>query len=182
MDGVKNGVADRLGGAGVKHTPKVGRGVIYLHSAPAALCPHIEWALGSVLQTKVKVDWTAQPAQPGSLRAELLWHGPSGSSAALASALRACRQARFEVTEDAIDGEGHRYSFTPQLGLFHASTDAAGNIVVTENRLNALIAEVPTSQLADGIAELLGRPWDEELEVFRQAQADYSVRWLTRAG
>lgn len=182
MDGVNNGVADRFSGASVNQTRQPGRGVVYVHSAPAALCPHIEWALAAVLQTQLRVDWTAQPAQPGSLRAELLWHGPRGSSAALASALRACRQARFEVTEDAVDGEGQRYSFTPALGMFHASTDAAGGIVVGENRLTTLLAEMPANQLSDGIAELLGKPWDEELEVFRQAQGDYSVRWLTRAG
>ncbi|MDN5818786.1 MAG: DUF3145 domain-containing protein, partial [Yaniella sp.] len=25
------------------------RGVLYVHSAPAALCPHIEWAVGAAL-------------------------------------------------------------------------------------------------------------------------------------
>ncbi|MDN5888086.1 MAG: DUF3145 domain-containing protein, partial [Micrococcaceae bacterium] len=25
------------------------RGVLFVHSAPTALCPHIEWAIGSVV-------------------------------------------------------------------------------------------------------------------------------------
>ena len=33
------------------------RGVVHIHSAPAALCPHVEWALGSALGTHVSVDW-----------------------------------------------------------------------------------------------------------------------------
>ena len=28
------------------------RGVLYLHSAPSALCPHIEWAVGSVIDQR----------------------------------------------------------------------------------------------------------------------------------
>ena len=28
------------------------RGVVFVHSTPAALCPHIEWALGGVLRLR----------------------------------------------------------------------------------------------------------------------------------
>ena len=41
------------------------RGVVYVHSTPKALCPHIVWAIEGVLGTRVSVDWTAQPAGPG---------------------------------------------------------------------------------------------------------------------
>ena len=64
------------------------RGVLYVHSAPSALCPHIEWAVGGVLGMPVSLDWTPQPAQSGSYRAELSWTGAVGSAAATASALR----------------------------------------------------------------------------------------------
>src|SRR5919112_6694395 len=62
------------------------RGVIYVHSAPSALCPHIEWALGGVLGHAVSLEWTPQPAQAGTYRAEFSWlreagPGPAGGSA-----------------------------------------------------------------------------------------------------
>ena len=41
------------------------RGVLFVHSAPRALCPHIEWAAAEVLGARVHLDWTDQPAAPG---------------------------------------------------------------------------------------------------------------------
>ena len=49
------------------------RGVLYVHSAPSALCPHIEWAVSGVLGMPVSLDWTPQPAQSGTYRAEVHW-------------------------------------------------------------------------------------------------------------
>ena len=37
------------------------RGVIYIHSAPRALCPHLEWAVGRALGRAVNFDWADQP-------------------------------------------------------------------------------------------------------------------------
>ncbi len=164
---------------------KISRGVVYVHSTPAALCPHIEWALGGVLGVPVKLDWTAQPAQSGLLRAEYSWHGPTGASAALTSALRNCQRVRFEVTEDASGAEpGQRYAFTPTLGVFHAVTDAHGEIQIGEQRLRTAMLTAQTTQitLPEVLGELLGEPWDAELEVFRYAGQDAPVRWLHRVG
>ena len=76
------------------------RGVLYVHSAPSALCPHIEWAVGGVLGVAVSLDWIPQPAQSGTYRAELSWAGAAGSAAAVASALRGWNHLRFEITEE----------------------------------------------------------------------------------
>ena len=64
------------------------RGVLFVHSAPRALCPHIEWAAGGVLGVRVSMDWTDQPAAPGLFRAEVSWQGPAGTGPRLTSALR----------------------------------------------------------------------------------------------
>lgn len=161
------------------------RGVVFIHSTPAALCPHIEWALGAVLGAPVHLSWTPQPAERGTLRAEYSWSGPGGTSAALTSALRSCQRVRFEVTEDAHGhDQGQRYAFTPELGVFHAITGAHGDIQVTEQRLRTAMSTAQGSQtsLLDTLAELLGEPWDAELEVFRHAGEDTPVRWLHRVG
>ena len=61
------------------------RGVLYVHSAPAALCPHVEWAVAGVVGVPVKLDWEPQPAAPNTYRAELNWQGAPGLSAGASS-------------------------------------------------------------------------------------------------
>ena len=107
------------------------RGVLFVHSAPTALCPHVEWAIGSVVDKRTDLEWTAQPAAPGMFRAELSWTGTPGTGAQLASALRGWAHLRYEVTEEPSQGvDGGRWSHTPELGIFHAVTDVHGNIMV----------------------------------------------------
>lgn len=158
------------------------RGVVYVHSAPPALCPHVEWALGGPLGRRVTLDWTPQPVMPGAVRAELSWQAETGTAARLASALRDWVHLRFEVTEEPSAGaEGERYSATPALGLFHATTGVHGDIMVGEDRLRAALARAAGGSAAGLLAEvhgLLGRAWDEELEPFRCAGDGVPVRWL----
>ena len=157
------------------------RGVLYVHSAPSALCPHIEWAVSGVLGVPVNLDWTPQPAQPGTYRAELSWTGQVGAAAAVASALRGWNHLRFEITEEPTAGsEGARYSFTPELGVFHAVTGLHGDIMIPEDRLKAAVvkAALGDTTLLGEIDKLLGRPWDDELETFRHAGEGAPVRWL----
>lgn len=165
-----------------KEDPVTTRGVVYIHAAPPALCPHVEWAVGGVLGVRVTLDWTGQPAAPGMLRAELSWQGESGAAAAIASALRDWRLLRFEVTEEPTSGaEGERYSCTPSLGIFHATTGVHGDIMIREDRLRAALARLesdPGATLQGEMDRLLGRPWDDELEPFRYAGDGAPVRWL----
>ena len=152
------------------------RGVLYVHSAPSALCPHIEWAAGGVLGNAVSLDWTPQGAQAGTYRAELSWAGEAGTAAAIASALRGWNHLRFEVTEEPTAGtEGSRYSYTPDLGVFHAVTGVHGDIMIPEDRLKAALGD---ATLNNEIDKLLGKPWDDELETFRHAGDGVAVRWL----
>jgi hypothetical protein len=157
------------------------RGVLYVHSAPSAVCPHVEWAVAGVLGARVNVDWTTQPACVGSYRTELSWQGEPGSGASLASALRGWQQLRYEVTEEPSPGyEGSRYSYTPDLGIFHAVTGAHGDILIPEDRIKAAMVKstLGDSSLEDELDRLLGKQWDDELEPFRYAGDGAAVRWL----
>jgi len=69
-------------------------GVVYIHSSPAALCPHIEWALTSALAAPAKLRWTAQPVD-GHLRATSEWIGPVGTAARIAQGLAVLAGAAF---------------------------------------------------------------------------------------
>jgi hypothetical protein len=114
------------------------RGVLQVHSAPPALCPHVEWAVAGVIGVPVRLAWVDQPASPGTLRAELDWQGRPGTSAAITSALAGWNRLRFEVTEEASPGcDAVRYSHTPSLGTFSAVTSASGDILIPEGRLRA---------------------------------------------
>jgi uncharacterized protein DUF3145 len=116
------------------------RGVLQIHSAPPALTPHVEWAVAGVFGVPVKLQWIEQPAAPGTMRTELAWQGRPGTSAALASALAGWNLLRFEVTEDASQGcDAVRYSCTPSLGIFHTATGANGDVMISENRLRAVM-------------------------------------------
>ena len=161
------------------------RGVLYVHSAPSALCPHIEWAAGGVLGSAVNLDWTPQGAQSGSYRAEFSWTGESGTAAAIASALRGWQQLRFEVTEEPTASgqggtEGARFSCTPTLGVYHAVTGVHGDIMIPEDRLKAAVlrSALGDTTLELEVDKLLGKPWDDELETFRHAGEGAPVRWL----
>ena len=80
------------------------RGVVFVHGAPASLCPHITWALEAVLGPRVTLDWTPQPAGPRLVRAELSWSAEAGTGAELASAMRGWDSLRYEVTEEPSPG------------------------------------------------------------------------------
>jgi hypothetical protein len=157
------------------------RGVLYVHSAPSALCPHVEWAVGGVLGAAVNFDWTPQPAQAGTYRAEYSWTGSPGTATAVTSALRGWNHLRFEMTEEpTTTTEGARYSSTPELGVFHAVTGLHGDIMIPEDRLKAAVlkASLGDAALPVEIDKLLGKPWDDELEAFRHAGDGAPVRWL----
>ena len=157
------------------------RGVLYVHSAPSALCPHIEWAVGGVFGAPARMDWIAQPVERACYRTEYSWAGPAGTAARLASALKGWQKIRFEATEDAASGtEAERYSYTPTLGVFHAITGIHGDIMIPEDRIRHAMAlsSLGGRSLKDCLEELLGKPWDDELEPFRHAGDGTPVRWL----
>jgi Protein of unknown function (DUF3145) len=161
------------------------RGVVYVHSAPPALCPHVEWAVAGIIGMPVTLPWVSQAAAPGMMRAEAEWQGRPGAAGAITSALAGWNRLRFEVTEEASQGcEGVRYSYTPSLGTFTAVTGGNGDILVPESRLRAAMAVTGENgrSLEDALSRLLGEPWDAELEPFRYAGDGAPVRWLNATG
>ncbi len=155
-------------------------GVVYLHASPAAVCPHVEWALSSTLNARAQLKWTAQPAMPGQLRAVTNWVGPVGTGARLASALRAWSVLRFEDTEDPSAGvDGQRFCHTPQLGLWNGAMSANGDIMIGEMRLRSLMAE-GADALAAELDTVLGTAWDEALEPYRDGGTAGEVSWQSR--
>jgi Protein of unknown function (DUF3145) len=160
------------------------RGVIYVHSCPVAVSPHVEWAIARVLDAPVRLEWTAQPVEPSARHAQCSWSGKAGTGAELAAALRQWPMTRFEVTEEPSPGvDGERFMHVPGRGLFRAATSANGDIVLSEDRLRALVASARGyDTLAHALDKALGAPWDAELEPYRHAADGVPLPLLTRVG
>jgi hypothetical protein len=157
------------------------RGVVFIHSAPKALCVHIEWTLGRLLGATVHLEWVDQPVVPGFVRAELSWTGRPDLSTQIASTLRAYPNLRFEVTEEPSAGQdGQRFVSTPSLGLWRSPMGAMGQTYISEEKLRSAVASALTSgtSILEVIDQVLGSPWDLELEPFRYAGEGVPVRWL----
>jgi hypothetical protein len=137
---------------------------------------------------RVTLQWAAQTAAPGQLRAACEWTGPVGTGGRLVAALRAWPMLRFEITEDASAGvDGERWCHVPGMGLWRARTSANGDVMVGEDQLRALAASIRAKatageSFAHRVDELVGASWDEALEPFRRAADGAPVTWLHRVG
>lgn len=157
------------------------RGVLFVHSSPRALCPHLEWAVSDVLGTRVGLDWLPQPVLPGQVRGEISWQAKAGTAARITSALRQFPTIRYEVAEEpGKHAEGERFAVTPSLGVFRATMGPHGDIMIHEERLRAVVnaSGGDATRLRQGLDMILGTAWDAELEPFRRAGDGVPVRWL----
>lgn len=162
----------------------VTRGVVFVHSAPIPLCPHVQWALEHALGHDVQLDWRPQPAGHRMVRSELSWTGPVGTGAVIASALRGWDEVRYEVTEEpTVGSEGCRWQHTPTLGIHYAPMSTTGDAMIAEDRIKAALEQSvgDAASLVRRLEDLLGTAWDAELDTFRYAGDGALVRWLHRA-
>ena len=160
------------------------RGVLFVHSCPPALRPHVEWAVAGVFGVPVQLDWEPQPMAPGCLRAQTGWRGSAGTAGRLATALRGWPLVRAEITEEPSEGnDGERYAMTPDLGVFRSAMAGNGDVLVQEDRLRSIMTTAEDfPSLRQALKRLLGEPWDVELEPYRQAGDGTPVRWLSSVG
>jgi len=158
------------------------RGVVYVHSAPLAVVPHVEWAIARVLGSPVRLEWSPQPADPTTRRAECSWSGKPGTGAEFAAALRGWPMLRFEVTEEPRTGyDGERFMHVPGRGLFRAAMSVCGDIMLAEDQVRAvLLATRGSEAIAHQLDTLLGTAWDAELEPYRHAGEGAPATWLTQ--
>jgi hypothetical protein len=156
------------------------QGMVYIHSAPRALLPHVEWALGRLLGGPIGLDWQPQNQAPGQFRAETNFSADLNFGALASSELLGWGSLRFEIVQDAAnEADGWRWAFTPSLGLFQGQLDSLGNLLVNEHRVRAIFDSATDLLEAKRLmARSLGEPWDVELEPFRFAHDEASVVWL----
>jgi hypothetical protein len=160
------------------------RGVVYVHSAPLAVVPHVEWAIARVLSSPVRLEWSPQPADPTTRRAECSWSGRPGTGAEFVAALRGWPMLRFEVTEEPSQGyDGERFMHVPGRGLFRANVGVTGDLMVSEDQIRGVMAISRGSEaIGHALGRLLGTAWDAELEPYRHAGDGAPATWLTQVG
>ncbi len=155
-------------------------GMVYVHSALPAICPHIEWAIAGVLGTRVTLTWSPQLAAPGQLRAEACWRGERGTGARMAAALRAWKMARFEITEHPSPGQdGERICSVPGRPVWRATVSANGDVLLGEDHIRALLRDNHTGDtIRRALSSALGADLDAELEAYRSAGEGSATTWL----
>lgn len=159
-------------------------GVLYVHSSPPAICPHVEWAVAEVLGGRRAVSWTEQAAAPGQLRARIEWRGRPGTGGRLAVALGKWQMLRFEVTEDPSAGaDGERICHLPGRGFWRAPMSANGDVMVGEGQLRAMVESARgLDDLLARLREAVGASVDAELEAYRRSGEGTAVTWLHQVG
>lgn len=157
-------------------TVKGAHGVLVIHSAPAALRPHIEWALHNALGGSVALIWKPQPHVAGTFRTTLSYRDRIGLASHVASVLQAWHYLRFEITEN--DGErGELFRYIPERGLHRAMIDGAGSVLADENRIrHALESSFDEESLRVNLENILGTPWDCDLELLRGVELQEVAR------
>ena len=147
-------------------------GFLTIHSAPAALRPHIEWGLQSILGTWVALEWKPQPKATGTFRTTLEFRDRAGTAAKVATALKAWHYLRFEVREESEIG-GEFFRFTPDLGIHRSVIDGLGSIMISEHLIVQTLGKgFDEDSLREEFQRLLGESWELALEPFRGVEME----------
>ena len=150
-------------------------GFLVIHSAPAALRPHIEWGLQSILGDWVALEWKCQPKAAGTFRTSLEFRDRRGIAAKITTALKAWHYLRFEVREESEIG-GEFFRFVPELGLHRSTINEFGSISVSEELLiQSLKKSFDEDSLREELERLLGTTWELALEPFRGVEFEEAI-------
>lgn len=147
------------------------KGLVFIHQAPRALITHVEWTISGICGNPVAMNWHNLPDPLKGFRSVASWQGPAESGVTLATSFMSLRQISFEVIQqDFLEATGYRWSFTPNLGMFSSAIDEAGNILVGENRIRAIVEECGSNglKLQAELRRVLGQSFDDELELYRE--------------
>ena len=150
-------------------------GFLVIHSAPAALRPHIEWGLQSILGDWVALEWKSQPKAAGTFRTALEFRDRRGVAAKITTALTAWHYLRFEVREESEIG-GEFFRFVPELGLHRSRIDELGSVTIPEDLLiQGLKRSFDEESLRKELERLLGTTWELALEPFRGVEFEEAI-------
>lgn len=148
-------------------------------------CPeNLVWQVEQLFQTFGPSPlWIRQELVHGSQRCELALKISEEQVEELASALYAIGTVYFEVNQR--QGMfGLLFMGVPGLGVYRGELNEAGSILLSEDRINQMIAQGAGNQreFMRLLRVALGQSWDDIIEPFRGARYSDNVVLLNRAG
>jgi len=156
-----------------------------IYACPKILCSPTEWSLSQIFNEKIELNWTTQNLLPNHFSADLNWISKLDIAPKIVSSLATWSKLRFEVIQTpSNDVVGQRFSVTPELGIFRADTNSLGETLLTESRISSAILRTlqENTSIEQELDFMLGKPWDNDLEPFRNNQLDSCVKWITKTG
>ena len=127
--------------------------------------------------------WIKQELVNGSQRCELALKISEEQVEELASAIYALGAVYFEINQR--QGKfGLLFMGVPGLGVYRGELNEAGSILLSEDRINQMIAQGAGNQreFMRLLRVALGQSWDDIIEPFRGARYSDNVVLLNRAG
>ena len=174
--------------------PSLESGLVFAHAVPKALLSRFARSIRTLVGDLPEIQWTPLPQhtlrfvdtdtalaskQSQLFSCSLEFNPKDVPLSELASELAGFRALWFEASvPPTAKALGERYCYTPTLGLFRSQLDQAGNQIFGENQILSAIQRSSTldsSGLRSMLCDLLGVPWDTELEPLRKGslQAQY---------
>lgn len=154
-------------------------GVVYVHASPAAVCPHVEWALSSTLSARANLKWTRSlpcrgscgPSPTGEDRSV---PAPSWPTRCGRGPCCASRSPKTRARAWTAIGGATRLSSgcgTVRWAPTATSWSARCGCALLASGADTLAAELDT---------VLGTAWDEALEPCRGGGDTGELTWLNR--
>lgn len=151
-----------------------------LHACPKALLGQIEAILEDL---DVVIAWHKQELLADHYAADLTLQITEEQSVDLASRLYALGPIYFELNQRQGKA-GVLLMAVPGLGIYRGELNDAGSIMLSEDRINLMVASSAGNQreFMRLLRMSLGQSWDDIIEPFRGAKYSDNVVLLNRAG
>jgi hypothetical protein len=144
-------------------------------------CPEgSKQALESLLSTEIM--WHEQTLLKGTFKTELALKLSWLEAEELTSKLHGLNGLYLDLIQQGHE-RGVIFMLTPGFGIYHAETNLAGEILLTEDRIWGIVQESNGNQREfQRLMRLaLGQNWDDLLEPFRAQRINNNVVLLNRA-
>lgn len=157
----------------------------FIHSIPRNLSKHFEWEINEKVLLSGPIIWSDQPIETLSLKTNFRGNCDYNNLMSLISKISKWEKIRFEIyCDDFENSKKFRFATTPSLGIYRAEISELGETMLSESQINSAIsrATIENNSLADELFFVLGKPWEDELEVFRRISEKDSIKYVFRTG
>ncbi|MFN5159605.1 MAG: DUF3145 family protein [Rhodoluna sp.] len=151
---------------------------LVIHACPSGSTQ----AVGELL-SGLEINWLAQPLLVGSVKTEFALKMSAIELEDIVSQLRRVEGIYLDCMQQGKES-GIWFMLAAGLGVFRAQTNAAGEIMLSEDRIrNALDQSAGNHRELTRLLRIqLGQAWDDVLEPFRAARYQGNLALIHQAG